>query len=212
MFVHVSAVEILNELAAMQDADARGYLLGKAEVLVAEKHGDLTLDREPFDQLTYRPNAHRIEALRRLVENQKLRLVQQRAGQTETLKLVIGKRAHPVPGTRAKVEQVQNVVDALLGTQPEHPPLHLEILTRRHARKEREFVGQVPHACPNCRGVAVHLPAEDLHLAHGGTHQAEQHTSNGRLARTTTADQGVYHAPVDREIESIDSPHGSEVL
>ena len=74
--------------------------------------------REPLHELAHVAHAGRIEPGRRLVEQQQLRVAQQRRGDPEPLAHPVRVAADPVLGTVAQLDDVEHLVDAAARAPP----------------------------------------------------------------------------------------------
>ena len=74
------AVEFLDEPAAMDDADARGEAIDLGEDVARDEHRRAATLRELAEEFPDLDDAGRIEAVRGLVEDEQLGLVEECAG------------------------------------------------------------------------------------------------------------------------------------
>ena len=102
---------LVDDAAGADDRDAVAQLLDLGHQVAGEQHGD-ALVGEPPDQRAHVAHAGRVEAGRRLVEQQQPRVAQQRAGDAEPLAHAVRVAADPVLGAVGEVDGVERRVDA----------------------------------------------------------------------------------------------------
>ena len=125
-------------------------------------------------------DALRVEAVDRLVEQQDLRVAEQRAGQAEPLLHPEGELARRLTGDRAEADQVEDLVDPLAGdlVRCGHPA---QVRPGRAVRVDPVGVEQGTDLAQRLLELVVAL-AVDQHAAAGGVVQTEDHPHGGRLA------------------------------
>ena len=94
-------VELLEQPAAVQDADARGQARDLAQDVARHEDGHAAVARQLAQQLADLDHARRVEPVGRLVEDEQLRLVQQRPRQPQPLRVAERQRAGAPVGVRA---------------------------------------------------------------------------------------------------------------
>ena len=194
----------LLQLALVEDGDAVADVLHVLQAVAA--HEDrLALLAQLDDQVLHPARAERVEAGGRLVEDDQLRVVDERLGQADALPhalgvfledalLVVGRGR---PSRSAPAARLRRTA----GVEVEQPAVEVERLLGVEEAVEVRFLGQVADAF-----VLVDVGgglAEDEGLAVGGEEQAEQQLDGGGLAGAVGAEQAEDFALVDLEVEGV---------
>ena len=147
--------------------------------LVADhQHRTVQVAPDAVDQLIEACGTGLVEALRRLVQDQQLRVRQQRAGQQDALELAAGQIDHLAVGDLGHAGLVEGLSRRIIP----HPPRQVEEAARgqRQGRVDGELLRHI--AQPQTRragdGPAI------------GAQRADQDTQQGRLAGPVGADDG----------------------
>ena len=159
---------------------------------------------EPLHELAHVAHPCGIETGRRLVEQEQLRVAQQRRRDAEPLLHPVRVAADAILRTVAQVDRVEHLLDA----------------RRRHAAVEIAEQAQVPaggeiriepRALDEPRnpveGPRAHLQgiaAEQQRAPRGGTDQTEQHAQRGGLARAVRSKVAEHVAALDRQVDAVD--------
>ena len=160
-------------------------------------------------------DAERVDADRRLVEDEHARVLDQGIGDPEPL-------AHPARvlaglpiGGVGQSDPVEDLGQAVLGeatAQAVERRGVAQVLTAAEVAIEAGVVGQVADPALDLQGVAGRVEPDHQRLAVIGLGQAEQHQDRGRLARAVRSEQPVDLAPLDLEIERVDDGPGAVSL
>ena len=97
-------VQLLQQPALVDDADAGGQPVHLGEDMARHEHRHAVVPRQLRQVLADLHDTRRVEAVGRLVEDQQLRLVEQRAGQPQPLQVARGQLAGPPPGVRRQTQ------------------------------------------------------------------------------------------------------------
>ena len=160
-----------------------------------------------FEQGLHLDAGPRIEAARRLVEDQHRRIVDQRLGHAQPLLHAARQAVDIVVALVPQVEQLQHVVDDLLPLALADLVGHreeIEKLPDLHAVIHAEIVGHVAHALPHRHRVLRHAVAVDDSLAAAGLQQRGQKADRRALARAVGADEAEHLARADLEVQRLD--------
>ena len=214
VLVDVLGRAALLDHAVVHDRDPVAHAQRLVLVVGDEQEGDpdLALDRLQLD--LHRPAQLEVEGRERLVEQQHLRPVDQRAGERDALSLAAGELGRPVLGARAELHQLEHLADALvdagavdaLAAQAERDvAAHVEVLEERVALEDGVDVALV-------RRGAGDVVAADLHGAGGGVVEAGDHPQRGGLAAARRAQQREELAGRDVEVDVVDDGGAAELL
>ena len=172
-----------------------------------ERHAEIAELAQPIPDEQPRS---RVEPRRRLVEEEHLRRVHERAGNHHSLRLPTGEEIRLVPRAVEQAELLEQVVGAALA------------LARRHA-----VIGGVEDEVVPDRDRAVeiaplrhdgdllpraHRIPDDVHPTHegrpaGGPDSSRQHPDRRRLPRSVGAEQPEHLPGRDREGDAVDGVH-----
>ena len=108
---------LVDDLALADDRDPIAEVLHLAEQVAREEHGE-PFAREPAHELTHVAHPGRVEPGRRLVEQQQLRLPQQRGGDPEALAHPVRVAADAVLGPVAQLDQLEHLLDPRTRASP----------------------------------------------------------------------------------------------
>ena len=180
---------------------------------------DATIDRDPEllagpeDQLEHLVAAGRVEAVRRLVEEQQARVVDERLGELDPL-------LHPgrVAADRPVALLVQPDVAEDLGgplasrgaRQARHQREVRDDLRRRDVRGKAVVLGHVADELADVGALRPDVEVEDRRLAARRIDQAEQDLEQGALAGAVRADEAD-DPPVDVDREPVEGSDAARV-
>ena len=180
---------------------------------VAREQDGRALVREPAQQLAHRPHLLRVEAVRRLVEQQQLGPAEQHPGEAEPLAHALRVGLHPALDRVAEPGDRERAVEVGVGPAASPPASH-------HSRRFR-----IPERCgtnaacsiivptrASSRAPGLHPPAEQRGLARGRADQADEHPQRGGLARAVRTEQPADLALLDLEVEARDGLHAAVAL
>ena len=145
-----------DELAARDDADAVGELLGLLEVLGGEEHGRAVVVQRAH-LAPQRRAAARVEAGGRLVEEQHVRPVHEREREVEPpahAARVAADAAVGGLGEADALEQLHGAGARLGGAQPVQRALHAQQLAAGHQRVDRRLLQRYADRAPHRVAVA----------------------------------------------------------
>src|SRR5207302_2571409 len=141
------------------------------EEVAREDHGALA-GAELADELADLDDTRGIEAVRRLVQKDELRIAEQRGGDTQALLHAERVRREFAVGALAEVDELQQPVDVSSRTAPANTLEVPEVVAAREIGIERGRLDHRPDA-PERRRVARRI-AEQPRLARRGGHEAEE--------------------------------------
>ena len=136
--------------------------------------------------------ADRVEAGRRLVEEDDLRAVHERGGEVEAALHAAGVRLHAAVGGVLEVDDLEQAADALLRLARGHavePRLQRQQLAAGLEVVEPRLLQRDADAAADGGGLTGDIEAGDLRAARGGAEQRRQHADGGRLAGAVGAEE-----------------------
>src|SRR6185295_724623 len=196
--------------ALVDDDDALTGLRDLGQNVRAEN--DRVIAGELLDQLAGLDDLFRVEAGRRLVEDEDVRVVDERLREPHAL---------PVAFRQLAAQAIRHVVDA----RPLHHRLYalapltarhafdsgdeLEILEDAHVGVERRRLGQVPRPAFGLDRLVEDVEAGDNGFALGRRHVAGQYPHRRRLAGAVRAEEAEDLAPLDAEADVLDGGYAA---
>ena len=194
----------------MDDPDAVGDFLGDAELVSGKK------ERHPraaaiAELLLHDPRVHRVEPHHRLVDDENLRIVQQRARDDEPLLGAVRKILRELEPVVVEMKSLEQLAGAPLDRRAIHAE---NIADKLHEFRRRQLVveeGEIRHVGEQClrlRRLAVHVEAPNPHLAGARPEQPGEHPDRRRFPRRVRPEKGEEFAGRHLEIDLI---HGDEV-
>src|SRR3954468_9488232 len=154
----------------------------------------------------------RVDAGGRLVEEQHLRRVHQRAGQhqplRETTREAEDHRVGPL-GERELLEQVVGARSSAGAGNAEEAAVVVEVLPDRERPVERVRLRDHADLALHVGGVPPHVEAGDERTSSGRDHRGGQHPDRGRLARAVGAEEPEELAAPHLEVEPVGGYEGA---
>src|SRR5262249_49018827 len=157
----------------------------------------------------------RIDARRRLVEEQHARLVHDRGAERHALLPAARQAACELAAPALEAGGLQH---PLLAGRPPLPRAlvdagkEIEVLVDREIVVERKLLGHVAELLPDVLRTQLADLACQSHLARAGRQQATEHLDRGGLARTVGAEQSEDLAVAHLEIDALDRDEVAECL
>jgi hypothetical protein len=176
---------------------------------VARQHHRPPALGERADERAHLGHAAGVEPVRRLVEDQQLRVLQQRRGHAEPLPHAEGVRAHAVAGAVGQAGVAQHDAHALLGDAGEAGE-HAQVVAAREVGVEGRALDDRAEPRQPVRGAGRR--AEDGRLAGRRADQPEQHPQRRRLAGAVRAEQAVDLAAAHPQRQVLDRRRGAVAL
>ena len=181
--------------------------LGLVQVGRAEQHRQsLVVDQLP-DDLPQVPPRQRIDANRRLIQQQQFRQPNQRAGQPQLLLHPARQPAGQAVGERSQrrhLHQPRVAFPPLRGGDTVHVGIEVQVLQNAQVLVQPEPLRHVADAFLDLLGVGGHIDIQDLQLARVGRHQPRRQPNERRLARTIGPNQGREHPRTDLQGDGIE--------
>jgi hypothetical protein len=193
-------------LAALDDDD-RIADLGQLGQDVARDEHRLAARGELAHELAELDARPRVEARRRLVEDQQRRVVEQRLGQVQPLAHALAQaRGRPVEEAVEAAEGGQRVdaARARRAAQAVGPREEVEELARAQVRVGRELVGHEADALAHRSRLLEHRDALEQRVARVGQVERGQDAHRRRLARAVGPDEAIDHPRPHLERERVD--------
>jgi hypothetical protein len=200
---------VLDQLAAVDDHDLVDGLRHLGEH-VARDQDRPALARERPEEVAEPADALRVEAVRRLVQDEHLGIAEERGGQAEALPHPQRVALHAATAGLSEVDECQDLVHAR-ARDPAGDGEHAEVVPSRPARMGVERLEQDPDAHDRVVELAV-ARAQDRRASRGRLDEAEDRAHRRRLARAVGAEEPRDPARADREREVVDGEGGAEPL
>ena len=198
--------------AVVDDDDVVGETVGLLEVLGRQEEGGALAD-QLLDDFPEVVAAARVEAGRRLVQEQHRGAVDERCGEVEptTHASAVG-LGRPIGGV-GQAEALQQLVGAIA-----HPPDGLvheladepEVLPSREVLVHGRVLAGQPDALPDLLGVLGHVDAEHRGAAGIGPQDRGEDAHGGGLAGTVRAEQPEDGASGYGEVDAVEGADGAE--
>ena len=146
----------------------------------------------------------RVEPGGGLVEQQQLRLAQQRRGDAEPLPHAVRVPADAILGAVAQLDHLEHLLDARarvaaveIGEQP-------QVLPAREVRVEPRPLDEAGDAVERSRADVERVAAEEASVSLGRPDQSEQHAQRRRLPRAVRPEVAEDVAALDRQVDVVD--------
>ena len=161
---------------------------------------------QPLEQVADLDAGPGVETARRFVEQQHLRLVQERSGQTDALRLPAGQLVDHRVALERHVDQLEfflanfasrRAIDAVRGCE------ELQVFHHRHVVVDAEEVGHVADEAADFLRVGIDRLAADIGLAVVGVEQRGDHPHRRGFARSVGTDEPEDIAIVELEVDFV---------
>ena len=206
ILVHLGRRADLFDAAAVEDGQAVGQ--GQRLVLVVghedERDADVLLDRLELD--LHLLAELQVEGAQRLVEQEQLRPVHERAREGDPLALAAGELARLSRLEARQAHELERLRDPGLPLAPAHLPHHEpvpDVVADGHVRKEGVVLEDGVHVALVGRQ-ARHVDAVQQHLALGRELEPGDHPQGRGLPGARRAEHGEELAVSDIEADSVD--------
>ena len=195
--------------AAVHHRDRVGHRHGLLLVVGDVHEGDADLGLDALELQLHLAAQLEVEGAERLVEEQHLGVVDQRAGDGDALLLAAGELVRLALGEVAELHELQHVVDLLLH-RLDAPPAQPEgdVLGDVQVREERVRLEDGVHRPLVRRQIGDVLVAEE-DRAGGRLLKPGDHAERGGLATARRAEQGEERALRDGQFERVDGGEGA---
>ena len=198
-----------DDLALVDDGDLARELVRLLEVLRRQEQRRALAHLRP-DHVPHAEAAARVEARRRLVEEEQARPADQRRGEVEPAPHPAGVRLRDAVGSRLEVELRQQLV----GPRPrrcarevvqaaEHP----EVLAAGQVLVDRRVLAGEPDRLPDRLRLAQHVEAGDPRAAGVRPEQRREDAHGRRLAGAVRAEQPEHGALLHLEVDAVERAH-----
>ena len=150
----------------------------------------------------------RIESVRRLIEQQQLRVGEQRPTDAKALAHAKRVAANALVRPLGQANPLQRPVDAGLGLGATDSRGDLKVLAPGQKRVEARLLHDRADVGERRAALTRHTPTQHAHRAGGRRRQAEQHPNQRRLSGSVRAEIAERGAARDSEIDAV---HGDPV-
>ena len=194
------------DATVVDDRDAGAHLAELGEDVAADE--DRLAHRSQLaEDLAHLDSRSRVEARRRLVEDQQCRVVDQRVGEAQALAHAARQRLDvrlALVGQPDDLEQLADHRRSAVGGDAVAAGEEVEVLPHAQVVVDAVEVGHVADAAPDLDRVGGHRDAGDVRLARGRSEQGGQDLHRRRLAGPVRADQPEDLAMADDEVQAGD--------
>ena len=200
--------------AVVDDRDPVGEPVGLVEVLGREQHGRAVGD-EPLDRLPQVEPAARVEAGRRLVEEQHRRARDQRGGEVEPAAHAARVRLRDAVAGVGEAEALEQLGGARLGGAAAvavEAADHRQVLEPGEVLVDRRVLAGEADAGAQLRGLADHVEAGHAGRAGVGGEQRREDAHRRRLAGAVRAEHAEHGAGRGLEVDAVERAHVAERL
>jgi hypothetical protein len=207
--LHLRHRRVLDELPTVDDHDVVDRLRHLREDVTRDENRP-ALPGERAEEVTEPADSLRVEAVRRLVEHEHLRIAEKSGGEPQSLAHAERVALHAPASRRAHVDHREDLVDARPRDAPgerEHP----QVVAPRAPRMGIERLEQHADAPDGVLELGVR-PAEDRGPARSRADEAEKRTHRRRLARAVRAEEPRDPTGLDGEGEVVDGERRAEPL
>ena len=150
---------LVDDAARADDRHAVAELLDLVHEVAREQHRDAALGQRA-DERAHVAHARRVEAGRRLVQQQQARAADQRAGDAEALAHAVGVAADAILRPAGEVDGVERRVDLRARVAAVERRHQLEVLAAREVRVEARRLDEPRDALEGAHAVDHRIPAE----------------------------------------------------
>jgi hypothetical protein len=203
--LQLAARALGDDAAMVDDGEPLREPVRLIEVLRREEHCR-TSSRDAAHEVPHLRPAARIEARRRLVEEEDLRNGDEACRDVDAAPLTAGVGQHlPASGVgqTERVEQLGGALSRGAPRQSEQPAHEHEILVPREILVDGRVLAGQAHLLPHRARLTHHVVAEDGRGARGGFEQRGEDADGGGLARAVGAEQTVHRSFTDTEVHAI---------
>ncbi len=192
---------------AVHDGQPGGELVGLVEVVGGQQDGDRLVRGEPADLGPHLCAPLRVEAGRRLVEEEHARLVNQ--GQRHVEAPLHAARPATDRAVRGlgQVEALQQLVHPPASADAEDPRLQSQVVAAAGHRVQRRPLGDDADLAAHPLRMAQHVVAGDGRPAGIRTRERGQDLDGAGLAGAVRPEQAEHLAGADGEGEPVEGPH-----
>ena len=200
-----------DDASVVDDGEPIGEVVGLVEVVRRQQDGHPLGARHPGDLRPHLGASLRVEAGRRLVEEEDHWAVDQADGDVELAVHAAAVGLGEPVGRLGEVEAVEQLVSAFVrGRSAEALDAggHDEALAAGHHRRGARLLGDQTDAVAHRARVAQHVVPGDGRAARVGPGEGRQDADRCRLAGAVGAEQTKDLAGVDGQAEAVESPDG----
>ena len=191
------AVEFLDQPAPMDDADPVREQVDLAEDVAGHEDRHALVLCQVAEQVADLDDAGGIEAVGRLVEDQKFGTMQQGAGEGQPLEVAERQRAGPPAGVGTERQPVDHQVHPPAVLDAGQSPGNVEVLDDRQFRVGGGGLDQVTDAAPQVGRPGRDPNPEQVGVPSGRLDHPEQHPDRRGLSGAVEAEEGVDLAASD---------------
>ncbi len=180
-------------------------VLGGQRHLAHQVRGDEhrpTLGRQPLEQIADPPDALRVQAVHRLVQDHGRGVAQQGGRDPQPLTHPEGEATRPFAGDLPQTDQVDHLVDPA-SRDPVRVRERQQMVGGRPAGMDRSGLQQRPDLTQRSGKITV-ATAIDHDPATGGLIQADNHSHGRRFAGTVRPQETRHHPRPDGEAQAVD--------
>ncbi len=190
--------------AAVDHGDRVCQAVGLIQVLRREQQGG-SLGHQLADDVPHLQSAARVQARRRLVEEQNLRAPDETGTQVQSPAHAAGVRLGHAVGRVRQLEALEDLLAASLrlgGGHVVQTPHHLEVLQARQVLVHRGVLSREADHVPELLRLTDHVEAGDGRSARIGMQQRGQDPDGGRLPRAVGSEEPEDRSGRDTEVDA----------
>jgi hypothetical protein len=179
-----------------------------------QENGRALAGRETGEVVAERGRGHRVEAGRRLVEEDEAGPMEEGPGYGQLLLHAAAPTARLFTPALPETEVAQELADASPAVRRAQAPdaaVVLEVVLGAEALVDPALLEQGPRESPDLAGARGHVAAEDLGPAAARLEKAEEEADGGRLAGPVRAEEAEDDAGRDLEVEALEGRDRLEV-
>jgi hypothetical protein len=202
---------VAKDATGADDVAAVGDLERFADLVVGDQDRDV-LVAQSADDLLDAGDGNRVDARKRLIQEDDLGVGDEAAGDFQPAAFPAGKRHGQRLSQVGDVELFEQLVTSLqplLAVDSQHLHHAQQILFDRELAEHAGFLGEVSHpavACPAVHGPVGHVDATESDLAFVGFDHAAGHAEAGGFSGAIGSQQPDDFAGLDTKIDSVDHP------
>ena len=158
--LHLLGAQLLDQPAAVDDADAGGETVDLGEDVAGHEHGDAVVRGERAEQLSHLDHAGRVQPVGGLVEDHQVGLVEECGREPEPLPVALRERPRLALGVGLEAQALDGARDGV--GDAAQARRRAQVLEHREARVGGGCVDEVADTVPRSAAAAAHARAEHL--------------------------------------------------
>ncbi len=194
---------LVDDRASADDRDPVTELLDLGEDVTREQDRD-SLTGELLHELAHVAHPGGVEPGRRLVQQQELRVAQQRRRDAEPLPHAVRVAANPVLRAIAQLDRLEHLVDARRRRPAVEVGEQAQVATAGEVRIEPRSFHEAGNAVERPGPELERIAAEQPRVSRSRTNQPEQHAERRGLPRSVRPEVAEHVAALDGQVDMVD--------